>query len=772
MHDDHFPLTDPAFLDQFEPGPLLGAGGMARVFRAVHRKLGRPVAIKLLAPPRPGATQDGPERFLAEARMAAGLIHPNVVVVFDFGISNDIPYLVTELVEGRSLAELLRHRSALPVGEVFAIARQVLSGLAAIHARGIIHRDLKPENILLAAGAPVVAKIADFGIAKSSNLSDGPDTASGVILGTPAYMAPEQVANDPLTPVADLYAMALLMHRIICGRLPFTSPTALELLRDQLLTEPEFPSGLHPAVQAFLARGLRKRPEHRFASALDMADELELLSLQVEDAGSFFMEELAEIHAPSFPPSSSPSSPTSSAPISLTAPVRRTDRTLMVSSRWARLADARIAMPALALFLCLLAPLVQLAVARRPALDAYGWPAAPDAPADEPAARAPATLEAVRSAARRLEVEAAARALFEYTRGQPVLADLHQVAQVAQVSVAQAVDTAILDVIEAGLRQPGPHAPPHRALSPIRPPPVHRAHAHELATAPTEGDAFAVEFARDLSLGHHGNADALVHAFMMLRLPFRADGEGAPAGSPDALSLHPGNAFAFVGAVARARAALSENELIVALRCLECAVEAHPDHPIGDAARELLAPFLDRAGDPALLGQRLVVRRRGALAAWPRTAAFVTATARHLERRWLSAQGLAPAELRRALLISDVINRLNDEDWRGRADTGPYGSITHLSTVVKVSDNLLDWLSGEAENDSFYINTPLPRKLVVELATAMKLPNPALIAQVGRDAAAEPVRAPRIGNYRRVLPDGMCAAASEDDEPAGADLPR
>ncbi|MDQ3469192.1 MAG: serine/threonine protein kinase, partial [Actinomycetota bacterium] len=203
-------------------GEPLGTGGMARVVAARDLRLDRPVAVKLLA--ADVVDPLGRERFVREARSSAGFSHPNAVAVYDAGDADGSLFLVMELVDGPSLATALAD-GPLPLGRAVSVADDVLAALGAAHAAGIVHRDVKPGNILL--GRDGRAKLADFGIAKRLDDLSGDLTLTGQFVGTPRYLAPEQVVGEPVTAATDLYAVGVVLFEMVSGRPPFDAGTPL-----------------------------------------------------------------------------------------------------------------------------------------------------------------------------------------------------------------------------------------------------------------------------------------------------------------------------------------------------------------------------------------------------------------------------------------------------------------------------------------------------------------------------------------------------------------
>ncbi|WP_230859987.1 serine/threonine-protein kinase [Actinoplanes aureus] len=257
----------------------LGAGGMSVVWRGFDEVLGRQVAVKVL-PPSTSADPSFRRRLRAEAQAAARLTHPNITNVYDYGEATTVdgepvPYVVMELVDGESLAAVLARVRVLPWPSAVRISAEVAAALAAAHARGIVHRDVTPANVML---TPSGAKVVDFGISALIGENDTDD--DGALLGTPAYLAPERLEGGQVSPATDVYAVGLLIYRMLIGQLPWDVGTTTALLRAHQYTEPEpMPpvDGLPPAVDALIGRCLEKRPADRPSSA-EMAHVLAGLS--------------------------------------------------------------------------------------------------------------------------------------------------------------------------------------------------------------------------------------------------------------------------------------------------------------------------------------------------------------------------------------------------------------------------------------------------------------------------------------------------------------
>ncbi|MBQ18755.1 MAG: hypothetical protein CMJ65_16720 [Planctomycetaceae bacterium] len=278
------PPTAPGEIGRLGPYGILeviGAGGMGVVLRGHDPSLDRPVAVKAL---HRHALRDpmARERFLREARSGAGLSHHNIVTVYQVEEFNDVPVLVMEFVEGQSLQAVLAKGTPLSVSRILSIARQVAAGLAAAHQRGLIHRDIKPGNILLEQGSGRV-RITDFGLARA--IDDPSLTSSGMIVGTPAYMAPEQAEGSSVDHRTDLFSLGGVIHAACTGDPPFKGDSSREVLNKVLLCRPprlqtlrsDLPSGLVDVV----AHLLQREPDERFQEAREVAAELRQVTARV-----------------------------------------------------------------------------------------------------------------------------------------------------------------------------------------------------------------------------------------------------------------------------------------------------------------------------------------------------------------------------------------------------------------------------------------------------------------------------------------------------------
>jgi serine/threonine protein kinase len=275
-------------LSKVEIQKALGRGGMAEVYLGRHTTLNRPVAVKILHAHLMG-DEDLTKRFLAEAQAVAGLRHTNIVQVFDFDVVDGRPYIVMELLEGLSLADYLRslHETGLtlPLTTVARLIGSVASALDYAHAQGIIHRDIKPANIMLRQGrSPINPELpllpdvepvlTDFGIAR---LTTAPtQTATGAVLGTPAYMSPEQIRGDSIDARSDIYSLGVVLYEMLAGQPPFdmdTTPAAI--LVKHLQEQPPPVPQVNSEVQAIVTKALAKDPDQRYQRAADLARDLQ-----------------------------------------------------------------------------------------------------------------------------------------------------------------------------------------------------------------------------------------------------------------------------------------------------------------------------------------------------------------------------------------------------------------------------------------------------------------------------------------------------------------
>jgi serine/threonine-protein kinase len=274
--------------ERYELGERLGFGGMSTVQLAVDRRLERRVAVKLLAEHLADDSQFI-SRFRREALAAARLVHPNIVQVFDFGLdeASGRYYIVMEYIHGRSGAEIIREETRLGVGDTLELVDGACRGLAHAHHMGVIHRDVKPGNILRSDDGAV--KLADFGIAKAIGQSSQ-ITQAGSVLGTAAYLAPEQASGAEVGPQADLYGLGVVAYQLLAGRLPYEAGSLTELA---LLQRREYPMRLDeiapevpPALALAVAQALALDPEQRYASAEEMRTALHAGARGIAPAGA------------------------------------------------------------------------------------------------------------------------------------------------------------------------------------------------------------------------------------------------------------------------------------------------------------------------------------------------------------------------------------------------------------------------------------------------------------------------------------------------------
>jgi serine/threonine protein kinase/tetratricopeptide (TPR) repeat protein len=288
------PLASGTRLAVYEIQAPIGAGGMGEVYRATDTKLGRGVAVKIL----PAETAQDPDRlarFHREARAVATLNHPNVVTLYSVEECDGVHFLTMELIEGQPLDHLIS-ANGLPVERIVEIAGAVAEGLAAAHEKGIVHRDLKPANVMVTAEGRV--KVLDFGLAKDVNPETSNDatmtsarrTQAGIVMGTPAYMSPEQVSGRVLDCRTDIFSLGVMLHEMATGRRPFEGTSSAELVSSILRDHPPLVTDVRPDLPHDLARIIRrcleKDPRHRLQTARDVSNELRDLARLVPQTAS------------------------------------------------------------------------------------------------------------------------------------------------------------------------------------------------------------------------------------------------------------------------------------------------------------------------------------------------------------------------------------------------------------------------------------------------------------------------------------------------------
>ncbi|AOW92846.1 protein kinase [Rhodococcus sp. WMMA185] len=260
---------------------VIARGGMSTVYRGLDTRLDRPVAIKVMDP-QFAVDPAFLTRFEFEARSVARLGHPSLVAVYDQGHDRGHVFLVMELVDGGTLRELLRERGPMPPHAVAAVAGPVLDALAVAHRAGLVHRDVKPENILISDGGEV--KIADFGLVRAAAASN--TTSSSVILGTAAYLSPEQVTSGVADTRSDVYSTGVLLFELLTGRTPFTGDTSLSIAYQRINQDVPLPgsfiAGVPPEFDELVAEATHREPSHRFANAEQMGTALRSIATALD----------------------------------------------------------------------------------------------------------------------------------------------------------------------------------------------------------------------------------------------------------------------------------------------------------------------------------------------------------------------------------------------------------------------------------------------------------------------------------------------------------
>jgi serine/threonine protein kinase, bacterial len=266
-----------ALLDgRYRVATKIATGGTSTVYRGLDTRLDRPVALKVMDS-RYAGDQQFLTRFRLEARTVARLKDPGLVAVYDQGLDARHPFLVMELVEGGTLRELLAERGPMPPHAVAAVLRPVLGGLAAAHRAGLVHRDVKPENVLISDDGDV--KIVDFGLVRA--VAEAGITSTSVILGTAAYLSPEQVRDGTASPRSDVYAAGIVAYELLTGQTPFTGDSALSVAYQRLDADVPPPStvinGVPTQFDELVGRATARDPAERYADAQDMGTELEAI---------------------------------------------------------------------------------------------------------------------------------------------------------------------------------------------------------------------------------------------------------------------------------------------------------------------------------------------------------------------------------------------------------------------------------------------------------------------------------------------------------------
>ncbi len=270
------PLVGIVLDGRYRVDTLIATGGMSAVYRGLDLRLDRPVALKIMES-RYAGDQQFLTRFQREARAVARLKDPGLVAVYDQGLDSQHPFLVMELVEGGTLRELLRERGPMPPHAVAAVLSPVLSGLAVAHRAGLVHRDIKPENVLISDDGDV--KIADFGLVRA--VAEAKITSTSVILGTAAYLSPEQVATGDAGPRSDVYSVGILAYELLTGATPFTGDSALAVAYQRMDNDVAPPSSVIAGVPSqfdeLVLQATARDPAQRYADAMDMGADLDAI---------------------------------------------------------------------------------------------------------------------------------------------------------------------------------------------------------------------------------------------------------------------------------------------------------------------------------------------------------------------------------------------------------------------------------------------------------------------------------------------------------------
>lgn len=275
------PLVGALLDGRYRVEARIATGGMSTVYRGLDVRLDRPVALKVMDA-RYAGDQDFLTRFQREARAIARLTSPGLVAIYDQGNDTAHPFLVMELVTGGTLRELLRERGPMPPHAVVAVLRPVLSGLGVAHRAGLVHRDVKPENVLISVDGEV--KLADFGLVRAT--AEAGITSTSVILGTAAYLSPEQVLGEETGPRSDVYAAGIMAFELLTGTTPFKGDSAIAIAHQHLDRDVPPPGslidGVPPEFDALIARATAREPDERFSDACAMGAELDAIAEELD----------------------------------------------------------------------------------------------------------------------------------------------------------------------------------------------------------------------------------------------------------------------------------------------------------------------------------------------------------------------------------------------------------------------------------------------------------------------------------------------------------
>jgi eukaryotic-like serine/threonine-protein kinase len=316
-------------LGRFQIASVLGQGAMGVVYLAHDPEIGRPVAIKTVRPEAVGGEtlQELEARFLKEARLGGRLQHPNIVTVYDVGRSGDVCFIAMEYVDGRPLTRYLASVDALPLRVKVGVVRQVAEALGHAHERGVLHRDVKPGNILVGADGRV--KVTDFGIGKFTGASTSELTRTGHMVGSPAYMSPEQVKGEKLDGRSDLFSLGIVLYELLTGARPFPGESITTLVYQILHTEPKDPlewrADLPVATREVIARLLAKAPDRRPADAKAFVLELSRIE-KIQRESEMTRRALAAAPPPARPAPTQPVAPTPPAVPAAPPPMREPPR--------------------------------------------------------------------------------------------------------------------------------------------------------------------------------------------------------------------------------------------------------------------------------------------------------------------------------------------------------------------------------------------------------------------------------------------------------------